>query len=58
MSSISCGVAGASTMAWVLPWPNPRQTSLMSACSGPMLPSPGPPRITFTNTAGISAPIM
>ena len=30
----------------------------MSACSGPMLPRPGPPRITLTNTAGTSAPIM
>ena len=30
----------------------------MSACSGPMLPSPGPPRMMFTNTPGTSAPIM
>ena len=30
------------TMAWVLPWPRPRQASLMSDCSGAMLPRPGP----------------
>ena len=30
----------------------------MSACSGAMLPRPGPPRITFTKTPGTSAPIM
>jgi len=57
-SSISCGEQGASTTACVFPCPSPRQTSLISACSGAMLPSPGPPRITLTNTAGTSAPIM
>ena len=30
----------------------------MSPCSGAMLPSPGPPRMTFTMTPGTSAPIM
>jgi len=51
-------VAAASAIACVLPWPRPRQASLMSACSGPMLPRPGPPRITLTKTPGSSAPIM
>jgi len=45
-------------MACVLPCPSPRQTSLISACSGPMLPKPGPPRMTLTNTPGTSAPTM
>ena len=58
MSSISCGVEGAKTSACVLPWPSPRHASLMSACSGPMFPSPGPPRMMLTNTPGTSAPIM
>ena len=55
-SSISCGVDGVRTIAWVLPWPSPRQASLMSDCSGAMLPRPGPPRITLTKTPGTSAP--
>ena len=36
----------------------PRHTSFTSACSGAMLPRPGPPRITFTKTPGTSEPIM
>ncbi len=44
-------------MAWVLPWPRPRQASLMSACAGAMFPRPGPPRMMLTNTVGTSAPI-
>ena len=42
----------AKAMAWVLPWPKPRHTSLISACSGAIFPKPGPPRITFTITPG------
>ena len=51
-SSISWGVAGASTIAWVLPWPSPRQASLMSDCSGAMLPRPGPAAHDVDEDAG------